>query len=485
MPGDRLNVLVVSSEIAPFAKTGGLADVTGSLPKALAAYGHDVRLALPRYKFIKGTEYLADLPVEMDGHLETAIVRGGYLPAGERSLPVYFVDNYRYFYRDNLYGYPDEGQRFHFFAKAVLAMLPKIAFRPDIIHCNDWQTALIPLFLKVKYADEPFYQRMATVFTIHNLQYQGLFPQDILRKMGLGHEFFTPEELEYYGKVNFLKAGLLYADILNTVSKKYALEIQTPDMGEGLDGLLRKRADVLRGILNGIDYDEFNPATDTRIPVQYDVERLELKQQNKKALQEEMDLSPTGNPVIGIISRLVNQKGLDLVAGIMDQLMQQDVQLVLLGAGDDYYRQLFSRLKLRYRDRVGVRIGFDPVLAQHIYAGADIFLMPSRFEPCGLGQMIAMRYGTVPVVRATGGLEDTVIDYHRDKEHGNGFSFVPYTPQALWDTLQRALQLFRQEPDAWQQLMKRGMRTDFSWEESARHYEEIYYEAIRERIAAA
>lgn len=485
MAKSHLNILVVSSEIAPFAKTGGLADVTGSLPRALAAYGHDIRLALPRYKFIKGTEYLTDLPVEMDGHLETAIIRRGSLPAGERSLPVYFIDNYRYFYRDNLYGYVDEGQRFHFFAKACLAMLPKIDFKPDIIHCNDWQSALIPLFLKVKYADEPFYQKMATVFTIHNLQYQGHFPSEILKEMGLGSEFFTPEQLEFYGQVNFLKAGLLYADVLNTVSKKYALEIQTPEQGEKLDGLLRKRADVLYGILNGIDYEEFDPATDRRIAVNYDTKSLEKKKENKRALQEEMGLPPGEAPLIGVISRLVNQKGLDLVAAIMDELMQEDVQFVLLGTGDDYYRELFSRLKLKYRHKMGVYIGFNADLAQRIYAGADMLLMPSRFEPCGLGQMIAMRYGTVPVVRATGGLEDTVIDAHHDPSRGNGFSFFPYSSQALWETLQKALRVYREEPEHWQQIMRRGMQADFSWEKSARQYISLYEQAMRERLAAA
>lgn len=478
-----LKILFVSSEVAPFAKTGGLADVAGSLPKALAALGHEVRIVMPRYRQVKDVEYLTDLPVEMDGSLETAIIRRGNLP-GKVSIPVYFIDNYKFFWRDELYSYADDAARFNFFCKAVLSMLPWLNFRPDIIHSNDWQTGPIPLFLKVKHEDNPFYRDTATVYTIHNLQYQGIFPRQTLRIMALGEEFFTPERLEFYGQISFMKAGILYADLINTVSKKYALEIQTPEYGERLDGLLRKRAADLRGILNGIDYEEFNPATDRRLAVNYDVDHLEKKKENKAVLQREMDLPVKDVPLLGLISRLVNQKGLDLLAAILDPMLQQDLQFVLLGSGEDYYQQLFSRYKVKYRDKMAVKIGFDPVLAQRIYAGCDIFLMPSRFEPCGLGQMISLRYGTVPVVRATGGLEDTIKDFHQHPGNGNGFSFRDYQPQAFLESINRALHVYHNDPGAWHELVRRGMAADLSWNASAGQYEDMYREALHKRTAA-
>ncbi|QGP91119.1 Glycogen synthase [Neomoorella glycerini] len=479
---EPLKILLVSSEVAPLAKTGGLADVAGSLPKALAARGHEVRVAMPRYRQVKNVDYLTDLPVEMDGSLETAIIRQAQL-AGDHPVPVYLIDNYKFFCRDGMYCYPDDAARFNFFCKAVLSMLPWLGYQPDIIHCNDWQTGPIPLFLKVKHEDNPFYRQTATIYTIHNLQYQGTFPRHTLKIMALGEEFFTPERLEFYGQVSFMKAGILYADLINTVSKKYALEIQTPEYGERLDGLLRKRAADLRGILNGIDYQEFNPATDPRLAVNYDAGHLEKKKENKAALQREMELPVKDGPLLGLISRLVNQKGLDLLAAILDPLLQQDVQFVLLGSGEDYYQQLFSRYKVKYRDKMAVKIGFDPVLAQRIYAGCDIFLMPSRFEPCGLGQMISLRYGTVPVVRATGGLEDTIKDFHQYPGSGNGFSFRDYQPQALLDTINRALHVYRNEPEEWRNLVRRGMAADFSWNASAGQYEDMYREALQKRMA--
>lgn len=477
---EKLKILFVSSEVAPLAKTGGLADVAGSLPKALARRGMDVRVALPRYRHITNVDYLTDLPVEMDGSLETAIIRYTTLP-GEPPVPVYLVDNYKYFYREGMYGYADDDARFNFFCKAILALLPWIDFKPDIIHCNDWQTAPIPLFLKVKHENNPFYRDTATIFTIHNLQYQGHFPKETLKLMTLGDEFFTPELLEFYGKVNFMKAGLLYADLLNTVSPKYALEIQTPELGEGLDGVLRKRATDLRGILNGIDYDEFNPATDPRLAVNYDINNLDGKKENKKALQRELQLPVQEVPMLAVISRLVSQKGLDLLSAILDILLQQDVQLVILGKGDDYFQQLFSQYKVKYRHKMAVKIGFDPELAQRIYAGADIFLMPSRFEPCGLAQMISLRYGTVPVVRATGGLEDTILDFHQYPEKANGFTFHEYSPQAFLQAINRALKVYYTQPHEWRKLIERGMQADFSWSVSATHYEEMYREALLKR----
>jgi len=483
---NNLKILVVSPEVEPFAKTGGLADVAGSLPKALARYGNDVRIMMPKYKQIQNVDYLMDIPVEMDGHLETAIIRYSKLPVkGEDSdlnLPVYFIDNYKFFYREGYYGHPDDGARFNFFVKAILSALPRLDFKPDVIHCNDWQTALLPLFLKVKYDDEPFYKDTATVFTIHNLNYQGRFPKNILTTLNLNeNKFFTPEQLEFWGQVNFMKAGILYADLINTVSDKYSLEIQTPEFGEGLDGLLRKRAQDLYGIVNGIDYQNFNPETDERIYKNYGLVNIEDKVENKYRLQEELDLPRKDVAVISIISRLVAQKGLDLVGRIMNDLLQNDVQFILLGTGEDRYQQMFSELKIRYREKTAVIIGFDPVLAQKIYAGSDIFLMPSKFEPCGLGQLISLRYGTIPVVHATGGLEDTIIDFNQDPERGNGFSFDNYSALDLWKAVQRALELYKNRPDQWRQLVTNAMRADFSWNKSAQKYISLYHRAIAKR----
>lgn len=474
----KLKVLFISSEVAPFAKTGGLGDVGSSLPKAIAAHGHDVRVALPCYKFIPKKEYITDLPVRMNGTFETLILRRGRLSlpprAPQRILPVYFVDNYKFFYREKIYGYPDEGERFNFFARAVLAMLPRLNFKPHVIHCNDWQTALIPLFLKTFFAEDPFYQNIATVFTIHNLQYQGLFPPEILPQLGLGPDFFHLEKLEFYGQVNFLKAGLLYADVINTVSKKYTLEVQTPAYGEGLDGVLRKRAADLYGIINGIDEEEWDPQKDPYLKVNYGKGSLGKKRENKRALQQELGLPQKDHFLIGVVSRLVSQKGLDLLAQIINQMMALELQLVLLGTGEDYYQELFSELKLRYPEKIAVKIGFDSPLAHRIYAGCDLFLMPSRFEPCGLGQLISFRYGTIPLARATGGLADTICDFQIDPARANGFLFQAYEAQALWETLLKAFCVYRKKPQAWHRLMVNAMKAKYTWENSAQEYLKLY-----------
>lgn len=485
MAANTLKILLTSAEVTPFAKTGGLADVAGSLPKALKHQGHDVRIAMPKYKQITEGEYLLDYPVEMDHHLETGIIKQTRLKGKNMEIPVYLIDNYKYFYRDSIYGYGDEAERFNFFSKAVLNMLPQLDFQPDIIHCNDWQCGMIPLSLKTKYAEDPFYNRIATLFTIHNIQYQGVFPKNTLRLVGLGDEYFSPELLEFYGQVNFMKAGILFADLISTVSKKYALEIQTPEFGERLDGLLRKRAQDLYGIINGIDYEELNPATDKYIYYNYTVDSIELKKENKKALQQEMGFPISDTPLIGIITRLVDQKGLDLIAEIFDQIMELGVQFVLLGSGEDYYQRLFAELKMKYPQQTAVNIGFNVELAQKIYAGSDIFLMPSRFEPCGLSQMISLRYGTIPLVRSVGGLADTIEDYNPETDKGNGFSFKPYDAQELLNTITRAVDIYRKRPELWKRLIVRGMKSDFSWERSAKEYVEIYRKAIDKNLATS
>lgn len=483
MPKKELKILFAAAEVAPFAKTGGLGDVAGSLPKALARLGHDVRIVLPKYKQINEGDYLTDYPVEMDHHLETGIIRQTILKGRNCEIPVYLIDNYKYFYRDGIYGFADEAERYNFFSKALLGMLPRIDFQPYLIHCNDWQCGLIPLLLEIKYSEDPFYQRIATLFTIHNLQYQGLFSKQTLRLIGLGDEFFTPERLEFYGEINFMKAGLLYADLINTVSKKYALEIQTPEYGERLDGLLRKRAQDLYGVLNGVDYEEFNPETDPHIYKNYNIETIDLKRENKYALQKEMGLPAGNTPLIGIVTRLVDQKGLDLIADIFDEMMALGIQFVLLGSGADYYQKLFAEFKMKYPQQAAINLGFNPILAKKIYAGSDMFLMPSRFEPCGLAQLISLRYGTIPIVRATGGLADTIQDYDEKKGAGNGFSFKPYEPVALLEAIKRALAIYRERPEQWRRLMVNAMKADYSWERSAQEYTQLYEKAIHKHLA--
>jgi len=474
----NLKILMVSSEVAPFAKTGGLADVAGSLPKALAMMGNDVRIVMPKYRTVGEQKTLCDFPVQVGERKETAIIRQASIEAKldneKKDIPVYFTDNYHYFDRDHLYCYHDEGERFAFFCRAVLEMLPRINFQPDLIHCNDWQSGPIPLLLKDQYAGNPFYARMATVFTIHNLLYQGNWDKGVLRFLGLGEHYFHPEALEFYGQVSFIKAGLVYADIINTVSRTYAKEIQTPQYGEGLDGLLRKRSGDLYGIVNGLNYHEFNPATDPRIHKNYDRQTLDDKKFNKFALQEEMGLPTKDVPVIGLVSRLVDQKGLDLISEIMDELLDMDIQLVVLGSGDPYYEETFKRFQAKYPAKLGVYIGFNAVLAQRIYAGSDMFLMPSKFEPCGLGQLISLRYATIPIVRATGGLADTIHEFDPQSGMGNGFQFAAYSPDQLLLTVKRALDIYRNHRNQWQALVENAIEQDFSWNRSAAEYIQLY-----------
>lgn len=489
-----LKVLVVSSEVVPFAKTGGLADVAGSLPKALALVGNDhmgndVRVVMPHYKEVEGGTYRMDFPVHFNNRVETAIIREASIEAHykgqHRVLPVYQVDNYHYFYRDRMYMFPDEAERFAFFCRAALEMLPRLNWQPDIIHCNDWQSGPIPFFLATRYRHDPFYARIATVFTIHNLQYQGNFPREALGVLGVGDEYFTPEQVEFYHSVSFIKMGIIYSDVINTVSRTYAAEIQRPELGERMDGVLRKRSHDLYGIVNGINYHEFNPGTDHRIHRNYDFDSIEYKKENKYSLQKEMGLPVRDVPVIGLVSRLVDQKGLDLIANINDELMHLDIQFMVLGSGDRYYEEMFSRMKTGFPQKAGVHIGFNTILAQRIYAGSDMFLMPSRFEPCGLGQLIAMRYGTVPVVRATGGLADTVHDYNPATGSGNGFVFSEYNGRALYHAVARALKVYRDDPGQWLRLVKNCMELDFSWARSGVEYIQLFQEAISRHIGRA
>ncbi len=483
-----MRVLFAASEVAPFAKTGGLADVAGALPAALAGLGVDVRVVMPLYRQIdRGAHALRDtgtlLEVPIAGRTETTAVHEGRLPGrGGAGVPVYFLEADRYYDRDGLYGvagrdFQDNAERFTFFSRAVVELGRHDLVRADLFHCHDWQTGLVPAYLETLYAADPVVGRAASVFTVHNLGYQGLFWHYDLHLTGLGWEHFTPAGLEYWGKISFLKAGLVYAALLTTVSPTYAKEIQTEEMGHGLDGVLRARADRLVGVLNGLDVDEWNPETDRYIPVRYSVRDLSGKAADKTALQEAYRLPKRSDvPIVGIIARLADQKGCDLIAEALPALVERGVQVVLLGAGDPAYEDLFRNAARKYPSEVGVTIAYDNALAHLIEAGADLFLMPSRYEPCGLNQMMSLRYGTVPVVRATGGLADTVVEAAPD-EGGNGFAFVPYETGALLGAVDRALACFG-DREWWRALQAKGMSADFSWAASARHYLDVYRQAL-------
>lgn len=483
MKAKKMKVLFIAAEASPYAKTGGLGDVAGTLPKELVKLGHDVRLVIPKYKSIKGDfEYVTDFPVQIDNFVETCVVRKAEIKTERRknskALPVYFIDSYRYFDREGIYGHFDDAERFVFFCKAALNMLPKIGFKPDIIHCNDWHTGPICLLLNEKYKNDEFYKKVSTIFTIHNLEYQGSFSNYVVNLLNVGYEVFTPEKCEFYGMFNFMKAGLGYSDIISTVSSVYAKEIQTQEYGERLEGLLSTRSENLYGILNGISYEEFNPETDKEIAKNFGIANFKDKKENKTALQQKMGLPLGDIPLVGLISRLSGQKGLNLVIEKIDEMMARNIQFVLLGTGDDYYQNQFRHIAERYKDKVAVHIGFDPQLAKQIYAGSDMFLMPSRFEPCGLGQIISLRYGTVPIVRATGGLAETIIDYSENKDTGNGFSFRNFSSNEMLDAIDRALTIYNEKPEEWEKLIVRALQSDFSWNRSAKMYEELYYKAI-------
>ena len=477
-----MKILFTASECVPFIKTGGLADVVGALAPVLAAKGHDVRVFVPLYTaipeaFTDQMQHALDFEVQMGWRKQycgiESLVRDG--------VTYYFVDNKYFFGRSYIYGMGgDEHERFGFFCRAVLNALPLLNFQPDILHAHDWQSGMVPALLRIQYGHLPFYSAIRTVFTIHNLQYQGIFGipevQDIL---SLGDEYFTDDKLECFGCANFMKAGLVYADEITTVSPSYAEEIQTAYYGERMDGLLRAKRAHLSGVLNGIDVKEYDPASDPLIPARYTADDLSGKAECKRALQEELGLQQQADtPLLAIISRLSNQKGLDLVDRVISEIMDEDVQLVVLGMGDAKYVNLFSWAEQHYPGRVAARFKMDGNLAHRIYAGADIFLMPSQFEPCGLSQMISLRYGTLPVVRETGGLRDTVLSYNEANGAGNGFTFFNYNAHDMLYTLRRAVYFYRNSKDVWATLQKRAMGGDYSWAHSAEMYLSLYQDML-------
>lgn len=474
-----MKILIAAAEVVPFAKVGGLADVTGALPKALKRLGHDVRVAMPKYQRIQDQRFslepaIAGLQVPMDSHLEPAVIKQGTL-AGD--IPVYFIDSERYFQREGVYGYPDDDERFIFFSRAVLEMLPSLGWTPDVLHCNDWHTAIIPNWLRTLYRQDERFARMATLFTIHNLAYQGIFGHRVLEIAGIGSFGFVYADRGDGHAVDLLGRGLQFADAITTVSEQYAREIQTEDFGEGMHGVLAERRERLFGILNGIDYDELDPAKDRHISANYDVNTLGRRLENKLALQHEANLpADPAVPVVGMISRLADQKGLDILCHALPAILSQPLQLVILGTGDQHYHEVLTEAAKRYRN-LSIFLTFNTPVSQKIYAGSDVFLMPSRFEPCGLGQLIAMRYGSVPVVRRTGGLADTVQDYDARTGHGNGFVFERYDPMDLFAAVVRAVENYRYR-DTWGRLVEANMRRDFSWHSSAQKYVDVYAKAI-------
>lgn len=470
-------VLFVASEAVPFIKTGGLADVMGALPKALAANGMDVRLVIPKYSLIPD-EWKTQMKPVTTGIVNLAW-RQLYYGIDEIDIDgvkVYFVDNEWYFKRDRLYGFDDDAERFAYFCRAVLTMLPHIGFQPDVIHCNDWHTGLLGVFLKEDFCHDAYYQHMKVIYTIHNLKYQGIYPPAIMRDIiGLPQELFDNGNLECDGCVNYMKSGMVYADYITTVSPTYAKEITYPYFGERLDGYIRDNQNRVCGIINGLDEKAYNPATDSHITQTYTAENARGgKRVNKDALRRELGLRvKRGVPMIAMVSRLVEDKGLDLVLRIMDELVEDDVQLVIVGTGDETYEQAFRELAQRHPTKVSANILFDEGLAHRVYAASDIFLMPSRYEPCGLSQLIALRYGSIPVVRETGGLNDTVVPFDKHTGQGNGFRFPNFNAHELLFTAKRALGYY-EDTVIWDHLVKNAMESDYSWKQSAQAYMNLY-----------
>ncbi len=481
-----MHIAFVASEGVPYSKTGGLADVIGALPRALAALGHQVSVYLPRYRQTKLSEpatVVRSITIPFDDEYRFASVVSGVSQGGVRS---YFVDYPPYFDRDALYGtaagdYPDNAERYALFSRAVLEA-SKILGVPQIFHCHDWQSALIPVLLRTVYADDPAFRDVGTVFTIHNMGYQGLFPPETLPLLMLPWDLFTITKMEFFGQVNFLKGALIYSDFVTTVSKKYSQEIQTAEYGFGLEGVLRGRASTVAGIVNGVDYDEWSPQTDKFITAKFSPQELSPKAKCKADLLSAFGIANADPklPVIGIVSRFAAQKGFDLIAQIADRLAREEMTLVILGSGDKVYEDTFARLNKQFPNKIAVKVAYDNAIAHKIEAGADMFLMPSRYEPCGLNQIYSLKYGTVPIVRATGGLDDTIEPWDARSGKGTGFKFTEYNGESLLLTIKQALTAFRDQT-SWQVLMRNGMGKDFSWNASAREYGKIYERATQTR----
>ncbi len=487
--GEKLKILFASPEVAPLSKTGGLADVSGSLPKAIKSLGHDIRIVTPLYKMVKNNLKVTQnkikqftVPISnrnMKGSAEMGEING--------NIPVYLIKKDSYYNRNELYttkegDYKDNAERFIFFSRAVLEILKYIDFKPDIIHCNDWQTGLIPTYLKNIYSQQNgYYSGIATLFTIHNLGYQGKFWALDMHLTNLPWDIFNINGIEYYGDLSFLKGGLVYSDAISTVSKGYSKEIQTPEYGLGMDGILRHRHKELYGILNGVDYDHWSPEKDPYIVAPYDRTNLENKTKCRLDLLQEFGLKAKATtPIIGMISRLADQKGFDILTEAMSEIIKMDIVFILLGTGKKEYEEKFTQINDAYPNKTGIKIAFDNTLAHKIEAGSDMYLMPSKYEPCGLNQIYSLRYGTIPIVRTTGGLDDTITDIHSDPSKGNGFKFTEYSSNALVSSVKRAIEYYAHK-EAWAQLVWRAMSLEFSWEKSAREYVKLYRDLIKKK----
>jgi starch synthase len=483
-----MHIAFAASECVPFSKTGGLADVVGALPQALAAAGHQVSVYLPLYRQTKlpnPQTVVRSITVPFDDQYRFCSV---VTPSGKSAVQYYFVDYPPYFDRDALYGtkagdYPDNAERFALFSRAVIEA-SKVVGVPDVFHCHDWQSALIPVMLGTLYKEDPILRDVGTMFTIHNMGYQGLFPPEVLPLVMLPWDLFTISKMEFFGQVNFLKGALVFADYITTVSKKYSQEIQSIEYGFGLEGVLRNRAATVTGILNGVDYSEWSPQTDKFIAAKYSTDIMAGKAKCKQDLLATFGIENADAklPVIGIVSRFAAQKGFDLIAQIMDRLAREEMIIVALGTGDKEYEEMFVRMNKQFPNKIAIKVAYDNTIAHKIEAGADMFLMPSRYEPCGLNQIYSLKYGTVPVVRATGGLDDTIEAWDARTGKGTGFKFTEYNGESLLLTIKQALLSFRDQ-SSWQVLMKNDMNKDFSWNASAKEYARLY-EKVRQLKAA-
>ena len=482
-----MRIIFASSEVAPFAQTGGLGDMVGSLPKTLRKLGHDPIIFMPKYKSVDYNKFDIKttgvyIHVQMFGNPIEAEIYKTYI---ENDIPVYFIENNEFYYREGIYGsnskdYYDNAERFTFFSKACICAIKELKISPDIIHCHDWPTGIIPLFLKTIYKDNKYLKKTGTMFTIHNVVYQGIYEAEKIKMMGLPWDIFNSEGIEFYGKINFLKAGIVFSDIITTVSKTYANEIQTQEFGAGLDGILRNRCNDLHGITNGVDYDIWNPDKDNLIIKCFSPTDLKGKVDCKRDILSFFGLEFKEDvPLIGMISRLDKQKGIDLLEEAIHDIVKMDIHLCILGIGDERFHKSLSEISEKYKEKVKLKIAFNNQLAHKIEAGADIFLMPSKYEPCGLNQLYSLKYGTIPVVRKTGGLADTIKEYDIESLSGNGFTFQEYSGKELLKALQRAVNIYK-EKDSWMKLMQKAMNQDFSWQRSAYAYLELYNKLNKE-----
>jgi starch synthase len=487
-----LNILFCTSEVTPYSKTGGLADVSNSLPQELNAAGHAVRIITPKYGplderklRIYEIKRLTNIEVPIGDKIAICNIKSSFIISPKGKVQVFLLENNEYFGKASPYmniktgkDYENNDERFIFFNRAIVQVLGLLGWQPDIIHCNDWQTGLIPAYLKTIHSKDPLLANVKTVFTIHNIAYQGIFSHKSFLKTGLPDSIYNPDGVEYHNQFSFLKTGLMFSDVITTVSEKYAQEICTSkEYGYGFEGILKKRKNDLVGILNGVDYTVWNPERDRLIPFRYSSKELPLKREDKKALCKHFRLEHnTDIPIVGIISRFTDQKGLDLIQGVMPKLMKENIYLVVLGTGDKKYQKMFEGFKKKFRKKMGLHLGFSEEVAHLIEAGSDIYLMPSKYEPCGLNQMYSLRYGTIPVVRATGGLADTIDEYKNGK--GNGFLFDKYKPEAFLTAIKRALKLYKKH-DEWVKLIRQAMNYDYSWEVSSKKYVDLYKNLIK------